>query len=66
MSTGTVSLQHPAVPVRHRLNIDAMTASRGASWASRSSHMIRSIPSIASARVTTEARIASRSASLIA
>jgi tyrosinase len=25
MSTGTVSPQHPAVPLRHRLNIDAMT-----------------------------------------
>ncbi len=25
MSTGTVSPQHPAVPIRHRLNIDAMT-----------------------------------------
>ena len=37
--------------------------SRGASWASRSSHMTRSIPSIASARVATEARMASRSSS---
>ena len=33
----------------------------GASWASRSSHITRSTPSIASARATTEARIASRS-----
>ena len=24
MSTGAVSPQHPAVPLRHRLNIDAM------------------------------------------
>ena len=44
-------------------SVEAMTPSRGASCASRSSHMTRSTPSIASARVDTEARIASRSLS---
>ena len=32
MSTGTVSPQHPAVPVRHRLNIDAMTPAQLAAF----------------------------------
>jgi tyrosinase len=32
MSTGTVSPQHPAVPVRHRLNIDAMTPTQLAAY----------------------------------
>jgi tyrosinase len=32
MSTGTVSPQHPAVPVRHRLNVDAMTPTQLAAY----------------------------------
>jgi hypothetical protein len=32
MSTGTISPQHPAVPVRHRLNIDALTPAQLAAF----------------------------------
>ena len=32
MSTGTISPQQPAVPVRHRLNIDALTAAQLAAF----------------------------------
>src|SRR6202030_3023551 len=32
MSTGTISPQNPAVPVRHRLNIDALTAAQLAAF----------------------------------